>query len=228
MVSSLLTLGLAPCPILSLLPCLSSASSLRACPFASPCSCRFGSSSLVILSATIAGSTAVTMVVHAAAPILNTSLPASSSGYTLSLFTSPIKLTPITQYPNTATGFTPTLSLIRPHSGHATSARSSSANERVPIASPTPFVCPMMSVTTNDMLLLRKTRKAMLKSAIPRRYVVAWSRVAVSLGKMRGIVAMLSRRISRARRQARLSWQAFRVVSLDIVTLRSALRSPPL
>lgn len=46
----------------------------------------------------------------------------------------------------------------------------------------------MTSVTTNEMLLLRNTRKDMLNNAMPSKYVVACKPVAVNLGNKRRIV----------------------------------------
>lgn len=40
--------------------------------------------------------------------------------------------------------------------------------------SPTPFFCPIRSVTTKETLLLRNTRKDMEKSDMPNRYEAAW------------------------------------------------------
>ena len=85
---------------------------------------------------------------------------------------------------------TPTRSLSSPHTGHATSATSSSANPSVPTASPTEDFWWRRSVITKEMEALRKTRKEMLKRATNRRYVVIWRRVAVNGEVMNGIVSI--------------------------------------
>lgn len=98
---------------------------------------------------------------------------------------------PTSRYPITATDLTPILSLRMPHTGHATRATSSSAKPSVPTASPTPFCCPIRSVTTKLIELFKKTRKEMLKSAMKQRYVATCTRVAVKEGKAKNAITAL-------------------------------------
>ena len=76
-------------------------------------------------------------------------------------------------YPATQTLRTPNLSERIPQNGQATSATNSSANPRVPTRSPTPSLTPIRSVTTNETLLFRKTRKDIENKQTANRYAQA-------------------------------------------------------
>lgn len=84
-----------------------------------------------------------------------------------------------TQRRSSFTILIPSRSDTIPQKGQAARATSSSAKPSVPTASPTPSFWPMRSVITNEMELLRKTRKLIENSATPHRYVTTWRRLAV-------------------------------------------------
>lgn len=79
------------------------------------------------------------------------------------------------------TSLVPMRSDARPHKGQATNATISSANPRVPTASPTPSSCLRTSVITNETDEFRKTRKEIENKQTPPRYETAWVQLAVNM-----------------------------------------------
>lgn len=134
----------------------------------------------------------------AEAPTANNTRASNNCGYTVRAWTNSASESPITAYPMTATQRTPKRSDKRPQAGQAIKATTSSTKPRVPTTSPTPFFWPMRSVMTKETELLRKTRKEMEKSEMPRRYVIAWRGVVEGAkGRRRRMVDMVDWRLGR-------------------------------